>query len=115
MLTPSASAVLVPQMPRAARQVRTARRTHEVVSLITLDVTVPGVSSADSRRALHQALGDNLRLYVVTVDRSNERITFRIEVTSRTLDDIISALISSLDQATLGRAVSTVLRRPRQA
>lgn len=94
---------------------RSTRRTHEVVSLVTLDVTVPGLSSAASRHALHAALGDDLRLYVVTTDRFNERITFRIEVTSRTLDDVIATLIASLDQATLGRAVSTVVRRPREA
>jgi hypothetical protein len=112
MLQSSVSSVIA---PRVARTARPTRRTHEVVPLVTLDVTVPGISSAESRRALHAALGDDLRLYVVTTDRSNDRITFRIEVTSRTLDDVIATLIASLDQATLGRAVSTVLRRPRQA
>lgn len=111
-------AALVPQTsrsPRNARPIGLSRRTHEVVPLVTIDVTVPGTSSAASRRALHGALGNDLRLYVVTVDRTNERVTFRIEVASRTLDDVISTLTSSLQQATLGRAVSTVLRRPRQA
>ena len=115
---PAPASALVQQTPRSPRNTRPvslSRRTHEVVSLVTIDVTVPGTSSAASRRALHSALGDDLRLYVVTVDRTNERTTFRIEVTSRTLDDVISALTSSLHQATLGRAVSTVLRRPRQA
>ncbi|MGF6779561.1 hypothetical protein [Paraburkholderia sp. GAS334] len=99
---------------RTARTLRATRRTHEVVSLVTIDITVPGTASAESRRALHAALGDDLRLYVMTIDRSNERVTFRAEITSRTLDDVICALTASLDQATLGRAMSTVLRRPRQ-
>ncbi len=101
-------------VPRAARPLHAARRTHEVVPVVTLDVTVPGLSSAESRHALHAALGDDLRLYVVTTDRTNDRITFRVEVTSRTLDDVIAALTASLDQATLGRAAFSVLRRPRQ-
>jgi hypothetical protein len=99
---------------RTARVLRSSRRTHEVVSLVTIDITVPGVASAESRRALHAALGDDLRLYVMTIDRSSERVTFRAEITARTLDDVIAALTSSLAQATLGRAVSSVLRRPRQ-
>ncbi|WP_429300317.1 hypothetical protein [Paraburkholderia sp. GAS199] len=81
--------------------------------LVIVDVTVPGVSSAAGRRALHAALGDDLRLYVVTVDKPNERVTFRVEVTSRTLDDVIGLLTLALDRATVGRAQATTLRRPR--
>jgi len=40
-------------------------------------------------------------------------VTFRVEVTSRTLDDAIGLLTSALDRATLGRAQTTVIRRPR--
>ncbi|CAB3642259.1 hypothetical protein LMG24238_00379 [Paraburkholderia sediminicola] len=100
-------------LPRAARESRLPRRTHVVVPLVIIDVTVPGTSSAHGRRALHAALGDDLRLYVVTVDQQHERVTFRVEVTSRTLDDVISLLTSALDRATLGRAQATVIRRPR--
>ncbi|MFM0100713.1 hypothetical protein PQQ87_34310 [Paraburkholderia nemoris] len=100
-------------IPRAARESRLPRRTHVVVPLVIIDVTVPGTSSAQGRRALHTALGDDLRLYVVTVDQQHERVTFRVEVTSRTLDDVISLLTSALDRATLGRAQTTVIRRPR--
>ena len=78
-----------------------------------IDVTVPGTSSANGRRALHAAFGNDLRLYVVTVDQQHERVTFRVEVTSRTLDNVIGLLIASLDHATLGRAQETVIRRPR--
>ena len=59
--------------------------------------------------------GDDLRLYVMTIDRPNERVTLRAEITARTLEDVIATLTASLAQATLGRAVSTVLRRPRQS
>ncbi|CAE6695952.1 hypothetical protein [Paraburkholderia nemoris] len=100
-------------IPRAARESRLPRRTHVVVPLVIIDVTVPGTSSAQGRRALHTALGDDLRLYVVTVDQQHERVTFRVEVTSRTLDDVIGLLTSALDRATLGRAQTTVIRRPR--
>lgn len=82
------------------------------VPLVTLDVTVPGTSSAIGRRALHAALGKNLRLYVVTIDKRNERITFRVEVVSRTLDEVIGALAGALDRAMLGRAVQSMIRRP---
>ncbi|NPT45085.1 hypothetical protein GNZ12_27945 [Paraburkholderia sp. 1N] len=99
--------------PRAPREPRLPRRTHVVVPLVIIDVTVPGTSSASGRRALHTALGDDLRLYVVTVDQQHERVTFRVEVTSRTLDDVIGLLTATLDRATLGRAQATVIRRPR--
>jgi hypothetical protein len=49
---------------------------------------------------------------VVTIDKRNERITFRVEVISRTLDEVISALAGALDRAILGRAVESVIRRP---
>ncbi|WGS53916.1 hypothetical protein LFL96_23035 [Paraburkholderia sp. D15] len=97
--------------PRAPRT--TSRRTHRVVPLVIIDVTVPGTSSAEGRRALHASLGDDLRLYVVTVDQQNQRVTFRVEVTSRTLDDVIGLLTTTLDRATLGRAQDTVIRQPR--
>ncbi|CAE6759030.1 hypothetical protein [Paraburkholderia haematera] len=99
--------------PRTSREPRIRRRTHVVVPLVIIDVTVPGTSSASGRRALHAALGDDLRLYVVTVDNQHERVGFRVEVTSRSLDDVIGLLTATLDRATLGRAQATVIRRPR--
>ena len=97
----------------APRTSRIGRPTHLVVPLVIIDVTVPGTSSADGRRALHAAFGNDLRLYVVTVDQQHERVTFRVEVTSRTLDDVIDLLTTTLDRATLGRAHTTLIRRPR--
>lgn len=108
MLTPVATPTI--SIPRAARM---ARPTHRAVPLVIIDVTVPGISSANGRRALHAALGDDLRLYIVTIDRQHKRVTFRVEVTSRTLDDVIGVLTTALDHATLGRAQATVIRRPR--
>jgi hypothetical protein len=99
---------------RSSRTPRMARRTHVVVPLVIIEVTVPGTSSGHGRRALHAAFGEDLRLYVVTVDQQRERVTFRVEVTSRTLDDVIGLLTAALDRATLGRAQATVIRRPRE-
>jgi hypothetical protein len=81
------------------------------VPFVTLDVTISGTSSASGRRALSAALGKHLRLYVVTIDKRNERITFRVEVMSRTLDEVIDALTGALDRATLGRATTSMVRR----
>ncbi|MFM0042429.1 hypothetical protein [Paraburkholderia sediminicola] len=100
-------------VPRAPRESRLPRRTHIVVPLVIIDVTVPGTSSANGRCALHTALGDDLRLYVVTIDKQLERVTFRVEVTSRSLEDVIGLLTTALDRATLGHAQATVIRRPR--
>lgn len=86
---------------------------HINVPLVILEVTVSGTSSATGRRALHAALGKDLRLYIMTIDKRNERITFRVEVVSRTLDEVIVALTGALDRATLGRALTTMIRRPR--
>lgn len=82
------------------------------VSFVTLDVTIPGTSSSEARHALHTALGDDLRLYVVTIDKRHEYTTFRIEVTGRSLDDVITALTRTLGNATLGRAAASAIRRP---
>jgi hypothetical protein len=100
--------------PRFARTAR-AVNPQQPVSYVSLDVTVPGTTSSAGRRALHDALGDDLRLYVVTIDKQRELVTFRIEVTSRTLGDVIAALTRTLSQATLGRAVTTMIRRPRRS
>ena len=109
-MMPTSVAMSTTSAPRASRL---GRPTHLAVALVIIDVTVPGTSSANARRALHAAFGDDLRLYVVTIDRQRERVTFRVEVTSRTLDDVIGLLTTTLDRATLGRALATVIRRPR--
>ena len=101
-------------VPRGLRSPASSAPSAPVrVPLVTLDVTVPGTSSTTGRRALQAALGKNLRLYVVTIDKRNERITFRVEVISRTLDEVIGALARVLDRAILGRAVESVIRQPR--
>ncbi|MGV2292646.1 hypothetical protein AAHK20_28325 [Trinickia sp. YCB016] len=109
----SSAEYLAPAAPRIARPVRT-RTPERLVSYVSIDVTVPGHSTSAGRRALHQALGDDLRLYVVTMDKLRDCVTFRIEVTSRPLADVIAALTRTLGQATLGRAVTTQIRRPQR-
>lgn len=111
MLTPVATSGTF--TPRASRASRIGRAAHLAIPLVVIDVTVPGTSSAPGRRALHAAFGNDLRLYVVTVDQRRERVTFRVEVTSRTLDDVIGLLTTALDRATLGRAQTIVIRHPR--
>ena len=101
-----------PSATRNSRTPRMARRTHVVVPLVIIEVTVPGTSSANGRRALHAALGEDLRLYVVTVDQQRERVTFRVEVTSRTLDDVIGLLTVAL--LALGAAVVPSISKGRE-
>jgi hypothetical protein len=112
----SSAEYLAPAASRIARPVRArtpdSRPAERLVSYVSIDITVPGNSSSAGRRALHQALGDDLRLYVVTMDKLRDCVTFRIEVTSRPLDDVIAALTRTLGQATLGRAVTTKIRGP---
>jgi hypothetical protein len=109
MLTSVAtSEIAMPRVPRIGR-----RSTHSMVPLVVIDVTVPGTSSAVARRALHATLGGDLRLYVVTVDQLREHVVFRIEVTSRSLDDVIGVLTTALDRATLGRAHASTIRASR--
>lgn len=76
-------------------------------SLITIDITVPGTSSAAGRHALHAALGDDLRLYVITVDKRHDHITFRVDVTACSVGDVIGALMHALASATVGRVRAT--------
>jgi hypothetical protein len=95
--------------PRVYRSTDTA--SQPATSMVTIDVTVPGTSSAVGRRALHKALGTDLRLYVMTIDKRHERISFRVEVMSRTVDQVIAALTGTLDQATVGRVRATTIKR----
>ncbi|WP_367839709.1 hypothetical protein [Paraburkholderia sp. DGU8] len=113
VLSAATSDVSVTSRSRIPHAPRTAPHTPTVVPLIVIDVTVPGTSSADGRRTLHAAFGDDLRLYVVTIDQQRQCVTFRVEVTSRTLEDVIDLLTVKLDRATLGRAQSTMVPRPR--
>jgi hypothetical protein len=100
----------------AARVFRSTEAVSQApASMVTIDVTVPGTSSAVGRRALHRALGDDLRLYVMTIDKRHERISFRVEVMSRTVDQVIGALTSSLEQATVGRVRATTIKRLQNA
>jgi hypothetical protein len=84
-------------------------------SFVTIDITVPGTSSSVGRRALHTALGTGLRLYVMTIDKRHERITFRVEVMSRSVDEVIAALTGGLERATIGRVRATAIKRLQDA
>ncbi len=95
------------------RVAHAARRPQVVVSpLVTLNVTVPSTLSTSGRRALQAALGADLRLFVVTTDKRHDSVTFRVEVQSHTLDEVLAALTSTLDQATIGPATITSIRKP---
>ncbi|CAB3768881.1 hypothetical protein [Paraburkholderia solisilvae] len=92
-----------------------ARAPQSSTSFVTIDITVSGTSSSAGRRALHTALGANLRLYVMTIDKRHERITFRVEVMSRTVEQVIAALTGALDRATIGRVRTTAITRLQDA
>ncbi|WP_239482954.1 hypothetical protein [Paraburkholderia sp. C35] len=86
------------------------------LSLVTLDVTVPGTSSATGRRTLLAALGEGSRLFVMAVDKRNDSITFRVDVMARNVGDVVGALAFALRRATIGRvraqAVTAVTQAP---
>lgn len=73
------------------------------MSLVTIDVTVPGTASATGRRALQKALGVSARVFVIDLDKRNACITFRIDVMARSVGDVVGALASALRRATIGR------------
>jgi len=95
----------------APRAFRAAAAPQLSSSFVTIDITVPGTSSSVGRRALHTALGTDLRLYVMTIDKRHERITFRVEVMSRSVDEVIAALTGGLERATVGRVRATAIKR----
>jgi hypothetical protein len=99
----------------APRVLRTPAARQLSSSFVTIDITVPGTSSSVGRRALHTALGTDLRLYVMTIDKRHERITFRVEVMSRSVDDVIAALTGGLERATIGRVRATAIKRLQDA
>ncbi|ALL68919.1 hypothetical protein K788_0000078 [Paraburkholderia caribensis MBA4] len=94
-------------LPRRAPTIE--RSTPAALSLVTIDVTVPGTSSAAGRRALLAALGEGSRLFVMTVDKRNESITFRVDVMARSVGDVVGALAGVLRRATIGRVRSIAL------
>ncbi|CAG9216718.1 conserved hypothetical protein [Paraburkholderia caribensis] len=94
-------------LPRRAPAIE--RSTPAALSLVTIDVTVPGTSSAAGRRALLAALGEGSRLFVMTVDKRNESITFRVDVMARSVGDVVGAIAGALRRATIGRVRSIAL------
>jgi hypothetical protein len=52
---------------------------------------------------LRAALGEGSRLFVMAVDKRNVCITFRVEVTARSVGDVVGALARGLRRATIGR------------
>ena len=80
--------------------------TQPALSLVTIDVTVPGTSSAAGRRALLAALGEGARLFVMAVDKRNDCITFRVDVMAKSVGDVVGVLASVLRRATVGRVRS---------
>jgi len=95
--------------PASRRLPLAGHATQTQTSLVTIDVTVPGTSSAAGRQALHGALGDDLRLYVMTVDKRLNHITFRVEVAAASVGDVIGALTGALQSAMVGRVRLTRL------
>ena len=83
--------------------------TQAALSLVTIDVTLPGTSSAAGRRALLAALGDGSRLFVMSVDKRTDCITFRVDVMARSVGDVIGALAGTLRRATIGRVRAIAL------
>ena len=94
-------------LPRRTPAINIA--TQPALSLVTIDVTVPGTSSASGRRALHTALGAGSRLFVIAVDKRNDCITFRVDVMARSIGDVVGALAGVLRHATIGRVRTVCL------
>lgn len=90
----------------AQRMMRVAREhvPEPRASLVCIDVAVPAASSCAARRALHDTFGPALGLYIVTTDKARDSVTLRVEVASRTVDEVLAALTRALPAATLGRA-----------
>ncbi|CDY78277.1 hypothetical protein BGLT_01148 [Caballeronia glathei] len=95
----------------SCQPVRVARRSRSIQTVVTLDLTVPGLNSNGPRRELQDALGEAVRVYVVSTDRRHDCITLHVEVAGQTLDTVIGALAANLTQATLGRAKTISVRR----
>ncbi|MBP0594992.1 hypothetical protein J8I87_36090 [Paraburkholderia sp. LEh10] len=94
-------------LPRRAPAIDIAAQ--PALSVVTIDVTVPGTSSAAGRRALLAALGEGSRLFVIAVDKRNDCITFRVDVMARSVGDVVGALASALRDATVGRVRAVCL------
>jgi hypothetical protein len=99
-----------PSRPRAPTAGQLA--VQPALFLVTIDVTVPGTSSAAGRRALHAALGEGSRLIVIAADKRNDSITFRVDAIARSTSDVVGALAFALRRATIGRVRAVVAGWP---
>ncbi|HWT38384.1 MAG TPA: hypothetical protein VN289_19000 [Paraburkholderia sp.] len=95
--------VTAPSRTASRRTPSIDTETQPALSLVTIDVTVPGITSAPGRRALLAALGEGARLFVMAVDRRNGCITFRIDVMAKSVGDVVGVLAGALRRATIGR------------
>ncbi|HEV3105074.1 MAG TPA: hypothetical protein VGZ01_05240 [Trinickia sp.] len=102
MLLHSSLELPVQRMMRVARQ-RVPQPQRRPAS-VCIDVVVPAATSSEARRALHDAFGPALGLYIVTTDKAKDSVAFRIEVASHTLDEVLAAVTRALPAATLGRS-----------
>jgi hypothetical protein len=103
---------LVVSKPAAPRRLVGTHEICEHVPLAIVEVTVPGTSSAACRQALRSALGTDLHLYLITVDKRQQNMTFRVEAASCSVDDVIAALTRALGEARIGRAKLLTNTRP---
>jgi DNA-binding NarL/FixJ family response regulator len=85
---------------------------QRALSVVTIDVTVPGTSSASGRSALQKALGEGARLFVIEFDKRNACITFRIDVMAHSIGDVVGALAGALRRATIGRVHAVCVAHP---
>ncbi|SEJ77946.1 hypothetical protein SAMN05192539_101830 [Paraburkholderia diazotrophica] len=104
--------ILASSRAASRRTPATDRAQQPALSLVTIDVTVPGTSSASGRRALQKALGEGSRLFVIDLDKRNACITFRIDVMARSVGDVVGALAGALRRATIGRVHAVCVTHP---
>ncbi|MPW20930.1 hypothetical protein GCT13_29685 [Paraburkholderia sp. CNPSo 3157] len=104
----------MPASSRAAARCTPATNLAQqpALSLVTIDVTVPGTSPASGRRALQKALGEGSRLFVIDFDKRNTCITFRVDVMARSIGDVVGTLAGALRRATIGRVHAVCVTRP---
>ncbi|WP_438860032.1 hypothetical protein [Achromobacter spanius] len=80
---------------------------------VALTVRIDTLDALKVRLALHQALGNRIGIYLLSVDHAHAQSTLQLQCARDELDDMMHAVMRGLPQAEFGpvRAATAITRR----
>jgi hypothetical protein len=92
------------QRARPAQESSLSQNTpaDDPLEVVHLTLRVHTVDALKVRKALHDALGDRIGVYVVSVDHVHHRTTLQLQTCRSSVDAIMQAIMMDLLQAEFG-------------